>query len=177
MPSDRNKKTVNGEHKQKGITMLLSRREYAVHRGVTVAAVQKAVETGRISLIDGKIDPEKADKEWTENTNPAYNTPRTDNGLSTPYHKSKIMKTTYDAMLKKLEYEERAGKLIPIAQVQAEAFAAARTARDHLLMIPRRIAPQIINQTNISDIEYILKQEITSALANLCNILKGNKGE
>ena len=43
--------------------MLLSRREYAAHRGVTVAAVQKAVETGRITLIDGKIDPEKADKE------------------------------------------------------------------------------------------------------------------
>ena len=168
---------MNGEHKQKGVTMLLSRREYAAHRGVTVAAVQKAVEMGRITLTDGKIDPEKADKEWVENTNPAYNTPRTNDGLSTPYHKSKIMKTTYDAMLKKLEYEERAGKLIPIAQVQAEAFAAARTARDHLLMIPRRIAPQIINQTNISDIEYILKQEITSALANLCNILKGNKGE
>lgn len=163
--------------KQKGATMLLSRREYAAHRGVAVSAVQKAIEAGRITLTDGKIDPEKADKEWTENTNPAYNSPRTNDGLSTPYHKSKIMKTTYDAMLKKLEYEERAGKLIPIAQVQAEAFAAARTARDHLLMIPRCIAPQIINQTNISDIEYILKQEITSALANLSNILKGNKGE
>ena len=157
--------------------MLLSRREYAAHRGVAVSAVQKAIEAGRITLTDGKIDPEKADKEWVENTNPIYNSPRTDNNSSNPYQKSKIMKTTYDAMLKKLEYEERAGKLIPIAQVQAEAFAAARTARDHLLMIPRRIAPQIINQTNISDIEYILKQEITSALANLCNILKGNKGE
>ncbi len=157
--------------------MLLSRRDYAAHRGVAVSAVQKAIEAGRITLTDGKIDPEKADKEWAENTNPIYNSPRTDDSSSNPYQKSKIMKTTYDAMLKKLEYEERAGKLIPIAQVQAEAFAAARTARDHLLMIPRRIAPQIINQTNISDIEYILKQEITSALANLCDILKGNKGE
>lgn len=157
--------------------MLLSRREYAAHRGVAVSAVQKAVETERISLIDGKIDPEKADKEWAENTNPAYNTPHTSDSSSNPYQKSKIMKTTYDAMLKKLEYEERAGKLIPRAQVESDAFAAARTARDHLLMIPKRVAPQIINQTNISDIEYILKQEITSALANLCNILKGNKGE
>ena len=78
--------------------MLLSRREYAAHRGVAVSAVQKAIEAGRITLTDGKIDPEKADKEWAENTNPAY----TNDGLSTPYHKSKIMKTTYDAMLKKL---------------------------------------------------------------------------
>ena len=97
--------------------MLLSRREYAAHRGVAVSAVQKAIETGRMTLTDGKIDPEKADKEWTENTNPIYNSPRTDDHSSNPYQKSKIMKTTYDAMLKKLEYEERAGKLIPRALV------------------------------------------------------------
>lgn len=158
--------------------MLLSRREYAAHRGVAVSAVQKAIETGRISLIDGKIDPEKADKEWAENTNPIYNSPRTDDSSSNPYQKSKIMKTTYDAMLKKLEYEERAGKLIPRAQVESDAFAAARTARDHLLMIPKRVAPRIIGLKNISDIEYILSQEITSSLTSLCNILKGNnKGE
>lgn len=158
--------------------MLLSRREYAAHRGVAVSAVQKAIETGRITLTDGKIDPEKADKEWVENTNPIYNSPRTDDSSSNPYQKSKIMKTTYDAMLKKLEYEERAGKLIPRAQVESDAFAAARTARDHLLMIPKRVAPRIIGLKNISDIEYILSQEITSSLTSLCNILKGNnKGE
>ena len=157
--------------------MLLSRREYAAHRGVTVAAVQKAVETGRISLIDGKIDPEKADKEWAEFSNPAYNTPHTSDSSSNPYQKSKIMKTTYDAMLKKLEYEERAGKLVSRAQVESDIFAASRATRDHLLMIPKRVAPRIIGQNSISEIEYILKQEITSALANLCNILKGNKGE
>jgi len=158
--------------------MLLSRREYAAHRGVAVSAVQKAIETGRITLTDGKIDPEKADKEWAENTNPVYNSPRTDDGLSTPYHKSKIMKTTYDAMLKKLEYEERAGKLISRAQVEADVFAAARTSRDHLLMIPKRVAPRIIGLKTISDIEYILSQEITNSLTSLCDILKGNnKGE
>lgn len=158
--------------------MLLSRREYAVHRGVTVAAVQKAVETGRISLIDGKIDPEKADKEWAENTNPAYNTPRTNDSSSNSYQKSKAMKTTYDAMLKKLEYEERAGKLISRAQVEADVFAASRAIRDHLLMIPKRVAPRIIGLNSISEIEYILTKEITDSLTNLCNLLKGNnKGE
>ena len=158
--------------------MLLSRREYAAHRGVTVAAVQKAVETGRITLIDGKIDPEKADNEWAENTNPAYNTPRADDGFSTPYQKSRMMKTTYDAMLKKLEYEERAGKLVSRAQVESDIFAASRATRDHLLMIPKRVAPRIIGLKTISDIEYILSQEITNSLTSLCDILKGNnKGE
>ena len=158
--------------------MLLSRREYAAHRGVALSAVQKAVETGRISLTDGKIDPEKADKEWAENTNSAYNTPRADDNFSTPYQKSRMMKTTYDAMLKKLEYEERAGKLIPRAQVESDVFAASRATRDHLLMIPKRVAPRIIGLNSISEIEYILAKEITDSLTSLCNLLKGNnKGE
>lgn len=158
--------------------MLLSRREYAAHRGVAVSAVQKAIETGRITLTDGKIDPEKADKEWAENTNPVYNSPRTDDSSSNPYQKSKIMKTTYDAMLKKLEYEERAGKLVSRAQVESDIFAASRATRDHLLMIPKRVAPRIIGLNSIFEIEYILTKEITDSLTNLCNLLKGNnKGE
>ena len=158
--------------------MLLSRREYAAHRGVTVAAVQKAVEMGRITLTDGKIDPEKADKEWVENTNPAYNTPRADDSFSTPYQKSRMMKTTYDAMLKKLEYEEKAGKLVSRAQVESDIFAASRASRDHLLMIPKRVAPRIIGLNSISEIEYILTQEITNSLTSLCDLLTGkNKGE
>lgn len=169
---------MNGEHKQKGVAMLLSRREYAAHRGVALSAVQKAIEAGRITLTDGKIDPEKADKEWAENTNPAYNTPRADDNFSTPYQKSRMMKTTYDAMLKKLEYEEKAGKLVSRAQVESDIFAASRASRDHLLMIPKRVAPRIIGLKNISDIEYILSQEITSSLTSLCNLLTGkNKGE
>ena len=157
--------------------MLLSRREYAARRGVAVSAVQKAIDTGRITLTDGKIAPEKADKEWLANTNPAYNSTHPNDGLSTSYHKSKAMKSAYEAMLKKLEYEERAGKLIQLVQAQSEAFTAARASRNYLLMIPRRIAPQLVGQTNISNIEYILTKEIKDALTGLCNILTGNEGE
>ncbi len=157
--------------------MLLSRREYAARRGVAVSAVQKAIDTGRITLTDGKIDPEKADKEWLANTNPVYNSTHPNDGLSTSYHKSKAMKSAYEAMLKKLEYEERAGKLIQLVQAQSEAFTAARASRNYLLMIPRRIAPQLVGQTNISNIEYILTKEIKAALTGLCNILTGNEGE
>lgn len=50
-------------------------REYARHRGVTLRAVQKAIEAGRIRVIqvDGKpkIDSDQADRDWIENTDPA----------------------------------------------------------------------------------------------------------
>lgn len=54
---------------------LMGYREYSRHRGVTLRAVQKAIEAGRIRLVevDGKprIDSAQADADWIENTDPA----------------------------------------------------------------------------------------------------------
>jgi hypothetical protein len=42
--------------------MGMSRRSYAAQRGVSEAAVRKAIATGRITTVpEGKIDPAKAD--------------------------------------------------------------------------------------------------------------------
>lgn len=58
---------------------LVSLREYARVRGVTLNAVQKAVASGRISIAKKEehgnqvwkfVDPDIADKEWNENTDP-----------------------------------------------------------------------------------------------------------
>lgn len=51
--------------------MLITQAEYARHRGVSRAAVKHAVDAGRITLIDGKVDLEKADRDWRSKTNPA----------------------------------------------------------------------------------------------------------
>lgn len=52
--------------------MGISIRAYARQRGVSDAAVRKAIAAGRIKLQpDGTIDPNKADQQWAKNTNPA----------------------------------------------------------------------------------------------------------
>lgn len=55
---------------------LLSQRAYAKHRGVTLRAVQKAIEGGRIkTTLDEKgrpkIDPVESDKRWEMLTDPS----------------------------------------------------------------------------------------------------------
>lgn len=50
---------------------LITQAEYARRRGVSEAAVSKAVKAGRITLIDGKIDPAVADVQWEANTRKA----------------------------------------------------------------------------------------------------------
>ncbi len=50
----------------------VSMREYAKIRGVHLNAVQTEVKTGRIHKTnDGKIDVEKANQEWLQNTDPS----------------------------------------------------------------------------------------------------------
>lgn len=52
--------------------MGLSRRAYARHRGVSEAAVRKAIAAGRIATEpDGSIDPAKADAAWSGSTDPS----------------------------------------------------------------------------------------------------------
>lgn len=54
---------------------IVSLRAYARHRGVSLKAVQKAIESGRITKTpDGKINPEQADAEWARNTAPHQRT-------------------------------------------------------------------------------------------------------
>ncbi len=52
--------------------MGVSRRSYAAQRGVSEAAVRKAIATGRITTLpDGTIGPAQADFEWGAQTDPA----------------------------------------------------------------------------------------------------------
>ena len=49
--------------------MLLGITEYSRHRGVSLAAVQHAVQRGRIHRNpDGMIESDRADREWEQNT-------------------------------------------------------------------------------------------------------------
>ena len=82
----------------------------------------------------------------------------------------------FEALLKKLEYEEKSGKLVEIAKVEMEAFAAARVARDRLLLIPDRVAPIIIGETDMFEIKRVLREEIIRSLQNLTDFLHGGTG-
>mgnify|MGYP001177552679 CR=1 FL=1 len=56
--------------------MGLSIRGYARHRGVSEAAVRKAISAGRIAKkADGTIDPDKADAAWQARSDPARRRP------------------------------------------------------------------------------------------------------
>ena len=164
--------------------MELSIRAYARHRGVTEAAVRKAIKQGRVSKgKNGKINPKTADKEWGKNTDPAQikavfteekpdysqnSIPNAANGPS--YQQSRVIKEAYGAKLLRLQFEKESKKLISIDDVKVSAFNAARMTRDRILNIPDRVIPQLVGKTNIFEMKEILKAELNKALEELSKV-------
>lgn len=143
---------------------MMGQREYARHRGVTVRAVQVALEAKRITAEEnGKIDSEKADRDWAENTGPR-NIHLDDDPDAGQYNKARAARELYQFRLAKLEYEERTGKLISRDEVQVAAFNKYRRFRDQLLTIPDRVAAILAAETDAARVHEILAAELRRAL-------------
>ncbi len=155
---------------------LLSLRAYAKHRGVSLAAVQKAVHSGRISPNpDGLIDSERADAEWSAKTRPgqrraqpappAAREPAEAAGAGgLDYFRARAIRESYLARLAKIEFEERIAKLINRDEVQVAAFTRGRVVRDNLLNIADRLAATLAAESDVDKVHRILSDEIRMAL-------------
>lgn len=164
--------------------MELSQRAYGRHRGISEAAVRKAIKNGRISKEqNGKIDAKKADKEWVLNTDPAQIKETRQNSeikeetgnsnsssFGPSYQQSRAIKEAYNAKLTRLQFEKESKKLISVDDVKVSVFNTARMTRDRILNIPDRVIPLLVGKTDIFEMKEILKTELVKALEELSKI-------
>ena len=138
----------------------VSLRAYAKHRGVTLKAVQKAIESGRIRTnADGKLDTDRADADWARNTGPKVKRtaapvpaaaaraeqPRPEPaGGGLDYAMARAIIANYEARLVKLDYEERIKKLVNSDEVSVAAFNLFRMFRDRMLNTPDRVVGALL---------------------------------
>lgn len=131
---------------------LVSIRAYARHRGVSLAAVQKAIRSRRIELVDGRIDVDRADLEWERNTRPQRE-PLTYSAPQPPkFNPMAVLRDGHLALLAKLEAEERARRLINRSEMEST-----------LLILARRIAPALARESDPSKVEAVLRSELRTA--------------
>ena len=123
---------------------LISQREYARRRGVSHMAVQRAIKSGRISTVDDKIDPGRADREWEQNTDQSKPRNRVTGrpnhtraagapsepmvladdssgggtGAAAGYAKARAARELYQAQLVKLELDRKRGELVRADEVR-----------------------------------------------------------
>lgn len=129
----------------------LSVRAYARHRGITHPAVLKAIAAGRIArLPDGTVDPADADARWPLATDPskpkgtvepAIETRAADGGST--FLAARTLRESFRARRERLLFRRLEGTMIDAEEVRRAGFAAGRRVRDALLELRERIAGRI----------------------------------
>jgi hypothetical protein len=158
-----------------------SRRERGLPGG-TLNAIQKAIASGRIQLVDGKIDPEAADAAWVKNTSVEQQA-RGARGGGTPvleppaapsdvvdaesYIVARARKEAALADLAEMEASELRGELVKVEAV-TKCWGEMTTAiRARLLVLPSMAAPMIAPPGKASEVQGILRKLVNEALQEL----------
>lgn len=151
-----------------------------------------------IVMVNGEpkiADEALADQEWAANTDqskprnritgdpkhrraskdapmqPMANDGGADGGGKGPsYAQSRAIREAYMARLAKIDFEEKAGKLVSADGARVAIFNTARKARDMLMAVPDRVAPLVVGQTDPHEIHRILMDEMRRIAAEVARL-------
>jgi hypothetical protein len=169
---------------------LMSMRGYARHRDNALRAVQKAIESGRISLVekDGKrfIDSEAADAAWARNTDETKrsglfeNTPPPSEELAaadkadeptasdtTEYRKARTEREQLRLEQERMDLAERKNESIAVADANILIVTAIRLLRDRVLIVPPRLKDELAAETDAAKVELMLLNALEDALRSV----------
>lgn len=147
---------------------LIAKADFARLRGVSPAAVTRAIKSGRITAAvvtrGGRelLDQALAVDLWERNTlqrEAAADLPDLNESRRRLLH--------HRAELAELEAGKARGDLVPVAEVRSEAFQLGRSLRDALMVIPDRLAPTLACTTDPRQCHLLLSEEIRVALRAL----------
>ncbi|PRX27774.1 hypothetical protein SAMN05216257_1157 [Meinhardsimonia xiamenensis] len=169
--------------------MGLSRRQYARHRGVSEMAVRKAIAAGRITLEpDGTIDPDKADRQWDERTDPAKTRGRAvprdaveavDEALGESrgnsgavFMRARAANEVIKVRTGRLKLQKLEGELVDRRRAEEMIFDLARRERDAWIGWPARVAARMAAELGVEPrlVETVLDRFIREHLEELAEI-------
>jgi len=170
--------------------MGISIRAYARSRGVSDAAVRKAIKTGRVTPeSDGTIDPARANREWVRNTNvaqqrgatkavpneaissvrEALGEPPAPTSGGTTFLQARTANEVLKAQTNKVRLARLKGELIDRAQALAQVFKLARAERDAWLNWPARVSAQMAAEIGVDGhrLHVMLERAVRTQLTEL----------
>jgi hypothetical protein len=150
--------------------------------------VQKAISSGRISLIEGKIDPEVADIQWAKNTRPDQQ----ERGSLKDFEKTQAdligMKTappqpgdsavqtsglsiekaeteSIRRQLMELQLAQKRGELVRADDLERAMASKLKAASEALNNLADRLSPILAAETNVDAVDKLLRTEIRRAMS------------
>lgn len=164
----------------------ITQAEYARRRGCTEGAVRRAVRDGRITLIDGKVDPVAADAQWARNTRVRAGSRPTDDAhlqvAGSPvggfdsassredpdaYYIVKARREKAEAEIAELKLAELRGDVVRASDVRAAWAKKTAALREATLQIPSRLAPVLSAESDQHRVHDLLQAELHAVLAQL----------
>ncbi len=175
---------------------LMSKAEYARHRGCDEKAVRKAIKEGRISAIpqpNGRelIDPEVADIQWARNTRARADSARTaplseaeaGQGVPAPenapegpvaeaaakapaYADFRARREAADAEMAEIALAKERRLLVDRKVAEQAAFESFRALRDKAFNVPLRAASRIVGLADVRAIDAVIAEELRLAFSS-----------
>lgn len=139
---------------------MVSQAEYARTRGVSRQYVHTLVKQGRLMLVDGLIDTEAADRELANKGQVSPND-------EPDYWIEKARHERARARLAELELAEKERLLIPFDECLEIFGKSIGALRAGLLMMPTKLAGEIVGLESIAEAKAVLEREIHQVLTNL----------
>lgn len=163
---------------------LLTKIEYARHRGVVPSQITKAVQSGKITtvMVNGRemIDPDLADRQMQENTAPWNDKKQKEDEAPNPklpsYAVSRQYKEAMNAKILEIELDLKSGKVVNTTEVRNTIFNVGRTIRDSFLQLPDRLSGELTSilkkknpelELDSNDMHVIITKEINKLLEHL----------
>lgn len=174
--------------------------EYATHRGVSKAAVSKAIKLGRITLLaDGTIDPELADKQWAASVSRVNSPKDSDQSVKTELMvidvddadvtpeaiaemqipdglsltEIKAIHETIKARQSYLNLVQSRGELTDLAAVNKRLFELGREFRDSWLNWVNQVAGILAAEMQVDQHKFTIALE-REVLAHLTDLAKSD---
>lgn len=172
---------------------LLTQAEWARERGVSKAYVSKLVRTGRIVLVEGKIDPDDAAARMAAQQDPVKRAkklvataplglgvvigfpadgadpdPETDaKQLPDQLLRARIKREQEEGRLKELERRRRENELVDAEEIREEQLRRATEEREALLSWPARVSALMAAELGIDRwrLSQVLRKYVRQHLA------------
>ncbi|MBX9960582.1 MAG: hypothetical protein K2Y15_10655 [Burkholderiaceae bacterium] len=173
---------------------LMTKAAYARHRGCDEKAVRKAIAEGRISLIDGKIDPAVADIQWMQNTRARVNRRSTINpsseecaqaGRAQPpvsasvdsgYSEARARRERAEADEAEMRTAKMRGAMVMREDVDRAMFEIGRQIRDRLIACSKRVGSEVASLQSAEACEAVIEREHRLVLSLLVDSFREKIG-
>ena len=169
---------------------LMSKVEYARHRGVSPSYITKLLQNGILVMRGKKVDVRATDKVLDDKPLPAIEEPEPEPVRTAPsrsafgeaqpagqqrtsYAEARTIKMVFDAKLARLQFETKQGKLIEAEAVRLRISEHVRALRDGLLGLPDRLSSTLAAESDSRRVHMLLKTEISRELEVLASAFAG----